>query len=340
MGLVEDNSLLIGKKVLLLSPSFFQYEKEIKDQIEKMGAEVAYINNDPSNIFLVCKGVFERIGLSTKWMIKCFESSVERKIKNRKFDYVLVICGWAVTSRLSKIIRERHLSDNGKMFLYYWDSLSLLGDDISRWDFFDHIFTFDKNDYKIHADRMSFLPLFYINSYSKDVLSVEKDIDLFTVGSFKINRYLDIEHIKKNNPDIHIYSYMFEHKWLIKFHKFFRPKYKDVDISNIKFKKLTANEIVFYYSRSNAILDIPRLGQNGLTMRTFECLGMGKKMVTTNPNVVEYDFYNCNNIYVMDARDKKLPNIEWFKSDFVPLPQDISEKYSLQSWIKHIFFYE
>lgn len=334
------DSQLSGKRVLMLAPSFFNYEIEIKNQIEKLGANVTYINDDPSHLFLAIKGLIRRMKVETKWMVTLFERHIERRIKDEKYDFIFVICGWAVTSLLSKNLRNNHLRVDGKMVLYYWDSLALLGDDIKRWDYYDQIYTFDKKDYLDNSDRMKFLPLFYVDSYSKESPLIEKEIDLFSIGSFKFNRYFNIEKIKTVNPTIRVCSYMFDRRWLITLHKIFRPKYKHIELDNLKFKKLSAEEIVSYYNKSNAILDIPMAGQIGLTMRTFECLAMRKKMVTTNKNVKEYDFYRSENIYVMDSESCVLPDKYWFQHEYVAIPQDIYKKYSIDSWINYIFFYE
>ena len=48
--------------------------------------------------------------------------------------------------------------------------------------------------------------------------------------------------------------------------------------------------IIDIFKKSRAVLDIPIAGQNGLTMRTFECLAMKKKIVTTNENIKQYAF--------------------------------------------------
>ena len=331
--------LLKNKEVLLLAPSFFHYEMELVKGMEREGAHVTYLNNDPSNMFLVIKGVLEQASITTGWMVSWFEDSIARDLKNSKYDSILVVCGWAITSRISGLLRKNHLREGGEMILYYWDSLSLLRDDISRWHYYDRIYTFDRSDYEKHKDRLSFLPLFYINSYSKDNKEISKDYDLFTVGSFKFNRYYDIEEIREKNPDINVCSYMFDSKWVVRFHKLFRPKYKNIDMNKLQFRMLTPEEVRDYYRRSKAVLDIPRENQNGLTIRTFECLAMEKKMVTTNAQIQYYDFYNPENIYVMGS-NKQLPNKEWFDGEYMPLSTDLYEKYSIRSWLKKVLGYE
>ncbi|MGH4139660.1 hypothetical protein [Clostridium sp.] len=70
-------------------------------------------------------------------------------------------------------------------------------------------------------------------------------------------------------------------------------------------------------------------------MRTIETLGARRKMVTTNINIVKYDFYNENNIFVMDEND--LGEIEEFiNNKYVSINDDVYEKYSLHNWVQTI----
>jgi len=71
-------------------------------------------------------------------------------------------------------------------------------------------------------------------------------------------------------------------------------------------------------------------------MRTFESLGAGRKIITTNPNVKKYPFYDQNNIYVIE-RGKIDFNQDFFKSDFSPIANELILTMSLEGWIKEIF---
>ncbi|HDR1313781.1 TPA: hypothetical protein QB375_002130, partial [Pasteurella multocida] len=73
----------------------------------------------------------------------------------------------------------------------------------------------------------------------------------------------------------------------------------------------------------------------GLSFRVFEALHFGKKLITTNYSIVDYDFYHPNNIFVWDGKD-----ISGLKS-FLQLPyfsleQEIILKYSFSHWVKRI----
>ena len=54
---------------------------------------------------------------------------------------------------------------------------------------------------------------------------------------------------------------------------------------------LKGKEMDDVYESSRCVLDSAQAGQLGLTIRVLEALGAKKKLITTNEDVVNYDFY-------------------------------------------------
>ena len=100
-------------------------------------------------------------------------------------------------------------------------------------------------------------------------------------------------------------------------------------------KKISLNEISKYIEKSKALLDVNREGQLGLTFRIFESIGLEKKLITTNPDIVNYDFYNPNNILVIDEENPVIP-VSFFESDYEKLPEEIYKKYTIKGWIENV----
>ena len=86
--------------------------------------------------------------------------------------------------------------------------------------------------------------------------------------------------------------------------------------------------------KSRCILDFPYACQEGLTMRTIEALGAKCKLITTNKNIIQYDFYNEKNIYIIDPITMNLPDEEFILSEYEDIPNDMYLYYSLDSWIE------
>ena len=105
---------------------------------------------------------------------------------------------------------------------------------------------------------------------------------------------------------------------------------------SISFIPLTHRNISELVHESKVILDINHPKQVGLTMRTFEAFGAQKKLITTNADVANYDFYDKNNILVID-RLNPLINNEFLTGPFVAPDEKILLKYSIQGWITDLF---
>lgn len=330
------------KKILLVAPEFFGYYKEIVKVLQNKGAEVYYYNSDPSDFvrnavpFFQSHPLVKSLKISEK-LVARFEDKILYDIKNKgeKFDLLIVINGKYITSRFVNHVKQKHMNEESQTILYYWDSRSVLCDDVDRIRLFDRVLSFDPIDCSESGGVIDFLPLFYIDAYVAQKEYNKKIYDLTSIGSYKYNRYILLDKIKKVNMS-HT-CYFFQYNSLVAFmpHKLFRPKYRSIKLSDISFSKLNKDEISKIYAESKAVLDIPMEGQNGLTMRTFECLGSHMKMITTNRNIVNYDFYKPEYIAIL-GDDCKLPDISWFDNDRIEWPDSIINKYSINAWINNL----
>ena len=115
-----------------------------------------------------------------------------------------------------------------------------------------------------------------------------------------------------------------------------KHKAKDGIITYIN-KHMSLSEVNHYTNRSKVLLDIHRTGQNGLTFRVFESLGLEKKLITTNAEIKNYDFYNPNNILVIDEKKPVIP-VSFFENEYEKIPDSIFEKYTLQGWVNNVIF--
>lgn len=324
--------ILNAKDVLLLCPKFYGYDLEIKSKLEQNGAIVTYENSDTSREILDKVKISRIRGKDATPYIRKFENQLYDSICSKKYDYVIIICGWAITSYLTSKIRSNLLAPGGRMVLYYWDSITRLHDDRKRWNDFDQVFSFDDKDCNDYANQVKHLPLFYCDKYWNKEESI-REYDLATVGTFMYNRYSVLKKIKDNNPSITIrYHLVAPSKIRLYWHKYIKRDCPDIKIDDITTKKMSNEDIVDFYKKANAILDVKAEGQDGLTIRTFETLAMHRKIVTTNPYIKNYIFYDEDNIYVVEDEMCKLPGEDWFRKPF-SIDDDLIKQYSIDSWI-------
>ena len=111
--------------------------------------------------------------------------------------------------------------------------------------------------------------------------------------------------------------------------------FRGVKKSEVHFQMLSFEQLYKVYSDSRCIVDVENPGQHGLTMRSIETIGLKRKFITTNKDIVNYDFYNPNNIMVID-RIKPVVDVSFFEKPYEELPCDIYEKYSLKNWVLQV----
>lgn len=98
-------------------------------------------------------------------------------------------------------------------------------------------------------------------------------------------------------------------------------EFHNAHYSEFHFDPLAGKEMDRVFANSKCVLDSAQAGQIGLTIRVLEALGAKKKLITTNEDVVNYDFYREENIYVYDGHfDLKAP---FFNSDYVEVENSV-----------------
>jgi hypothetical protein len=60
-------------------------------------------------------------------------------------------------------------------------------------------------------------------------------------------------------------------------------------------------EVIHLYAQSQAIVEILQEGQKGSTMRAIEAGYLGKKLITTNTDIIKQRYYHPNNIFLLSA---------------------------------------
>lgn len=67
----------------------------------------------------------------------------------------------------------------------------------------------------------------------------------------------------------------------------------------------------------------------------MECIFFGKKLITNNDDVVHYDFYNENNVFLLNQRD--LAELPQFMSTEFLLDKDVTSRYTKEYWMESFF---
>lgn len=221
--------------------------------------------------------------------------------------------------------------------MYQWDSEKNLPYSTGIHKYMDQLYSFDRNDCH-NSSKYTFLPLFYTRMYEEigQEEAPEYRYDCSYIGTAHPQKFKDINAVSAAIKDVmprqHIYHYM-PSKLKFIYHKLLAPEFKGVKMSEFQTEKVSSGHVREIFKESRCVLDAPQAGQTGLTIRTIECLGAKRKLITTNKDIINYDFYNERNILVFDG-GRIDGNSQFFTSEYEEVDEATYKKYSLREWLK------
>jgi hypothetical protein len=312
-------------KILFCCPDYFNIykviEKGIKDNLDAEVKTIVFRDYKYKNNFQKIKNFIYKsfLNVNLKKQIASNER-ISTVSKNEIFDYLFIIGpDFLIKKDLESIIKKSKTS-----IVYYWDSFDNIDRYKETFSLFDVAYSFEPNDVKKY--NLKFLTNFYhLSNIHPDTTN-----DVYFIGSYderfktvlKISNYL-----KSKNKSTKIHIHCTKKKIL--------HEKQNCDVVFIK-KPISITESEKLFQNSKVILDVQKKVQNGLTFRVFEAMGHQKKLITTNADIINYDFYNPNNIFIWDENTIEIPE-SFFETNYEELPSDILKKYSIDNWVKQIF---
>lgn len=327
---------LLNKKILFISPRFFDYEKEIILKLEEMGATVFFIDDRPKNdIFTKFVIRFNLHNIYEYNVVTHYKKSLG-KLSNINIDYVFVNTPEGLTESILLLIKKFY--PKSIYILYMWDSFRNRPNAKKILKYFDKKFTFDSLDAK--ENQMKFRALFYIDSYITKQYETQNDYKLCFIGTAHTDRYLIVRNLFKNtrlNISNNFTFFYLQSKVMYLYKKVFEKAFREVPLDAVSFKPLSKKEARNTILKSECVIDIHHPLQVGLTMRSLEALGARKKIITTNKDIINYDFYSSNNIQIIDRTNPSI-NLDFFEMPFKDYESELYFKYSIQGWLNELFF--
>jgi len=323
------------KKILLITPNYMDYTDIILNGISEYQDADAYLitttGNDLKfeyqNSFHRIQNFFSKLILQKNQKKIFYSNSIKRKLKDlfeehSFFDDILIL-------RPDLIKEHLHfIKDHGnRLIAYFWDSFSRMPRGKETIQFFDKFLCFEPKDAKDH--KLLFLP----NFYSPDLIITKTGMphfDLSYVASYD-DRIETLERILVSLSSLDLKTNI---NIIAKKH----TGSKNKNEKNITWftDVLPRKETIRIMSDSKVLLDIAQAKQDGLSFRIFEAMKLEKKLITTNRSVVDYDFYDPQNIFVWE-HEQTIPAKDFFINPYSPIPPEILNKYSLQKWVNTIF---
>lgn len=320
------------KKILFIGLNFFGYDDAIHQELKNNNYEVDFFSG-------LTPITFKRkalIRLNFKKHLKNEEENYQNLIiREIKSDYNIVFIIGGIETSESFIIKIKKKNPNAKFILYLWDSFDRLPNIQSVLHCFTSVYSFDRLDC-LNSPSLIFLPLFYRNEYSKALIN-ENKYDIYHLGSQHSNRLRIIKQIALQCDEkglTHIFRLRVGKITFLR-NIIFGGELKGAR-SFLIFEDWSHEKNASYIEKAKAILDIQHPTQVGLTMRTIELLSMQKKIITTNKDIVNYDFYSPENVFIIDTENPVIDE-EFFSKPNLVIEKAIIEKYSVRSWVKAIF---
>ena len=332
---MDTPRFLTGKKILFISAKLFSISDNIRREMERLGAEVDYFDERPSNT-AVMKALIRINRALVASTIDRYYDDILTSTSARDYDYILFTKGESVSARQLRRLRDLH--PRATLILYNWDAIyyNRHADDINAC--FDRVVTFDRMD--AAALSMEFLPLFYTPDYSAVPAMADSRIDYAAafIGTTHSDRYAIATSIVREltgyGQKVMMYFY-FQSRMM-----YYKRMYIDRIIGRewkdcFYFSPLSHTQILDAYSHTVALIDVQWPHQRGLTMRSIEALGARRKLITTNRDIVNYDFYDDANILVIDRDHPHVPRA-FLETPYRAVPQHIYDNYSIDSWLQRL----
>lgn len=315
------------KKCLLICPSFFGYDIEIKNALERNGYLVTLYDERPFS-GVIGKSLI-RLGLSflTKLFIKNYYNKVFDTTDDH-YDLLLIINPESITPDI--LIRFKDKCD--KVIVYMWDSFKNKKKSHELINYADVFFTFEPRD--ADAYNIKYKSLFYVPEFICEPAHGSVLFDVSFVGTAHSLRFKVVNEIARGHNQLIFFYCPSKIVFFIK--KFFLKELSGMKIDDVSFIPLNRKTVVDILKSSKAVIDIAHPKQNGLTMRTIESIGSQRKLITTNKNVKNYDFYNESNVLVIENEINSKVISDFLALNYITLPADVREKYYIDNWIRDI----
>lgn len=257
--------------ILILKDNYNSFEQYYLDKLNECGVDAEFYYTSSSML----RKVFTHYALP-------FESLWYGGWKNNLDTYDCIIVFDSLHSaNLLKYIRKRYRK---RLIFWHWNPIKK-DKDIAILEETNKIcehWTFNPNDAKKYGMNLNNQFFFYQNQED-----VSKEETVFFVGTDK-GRYEKIVAISDNLKntgmaiDFHVISMDYNDT-----RKYVEKTYMEYD------------EVISHIRKSKAVVEIVQDGQNGLTARALEAMFFETKLITSNKEIRNFNFYNSRNIFII-----------------------------------------
>ncbi|HLS38726.1 MAG TPA: hypothetical protein VK023_10690 [Sphingobacterium bovisgrunnientis] len=328
------------KKILLLVPDDYSLYILIEKNLKELGFEVTTILHN--SVRFKYKNISQRLSNLFRKLIDG-NTNYKKKLKDahaaaclvkeidrfNRFDYCLVIRA----DFFHKDVLHKAKEKSDFIVSYHYDGLRRNPAIYGRIPLFDRFYVFDEEDLISDGKIKTYLSHNFYFDY-EEVEKREPIYDLYFLGFYNDTRedlllkFCDLARRCLGN---------------VKFQVVFLPKNMDrlAEYERRGIECLTElvpfEEYLQRVEQAKVIVDFVISDHKGLSFRIFEGVKYQKKVITTNANVVKYDFYTPDNFYVLDYDSlNEAELLKFVNTSFKPIDESVRLKYSFSCWIKDV----
>lgn len=309
-------------KITIISFDNWGFNQHIVNSLIENNHEVRHIDFSKfkykyPNFFFKVYNFFLKLFFKQNLKTKFYGKKILNELKKNteKQDLILTIKGDFIAPEYAKQIKNY----TKKSTAFFNDNIKRCPKIIGVLNCFDKVYSFEKEDCEKYNLKHK---TNFIYNFKGVNLENEFSKTVFNISSLG----------KRVNLIVKIATELKRQKITYKILIFDRKKklINNLLVTSLQ-QTIPLDEVNKYIESAGCLLDLQRENQSGLSFRVFESIGLHKKLITTNIHIKEYDFYNENNILIIDSQNPTIP-FDFFEKPFVEIPLKIIEKYKLSGW--------
>jgi hypothetical protein len=313
------------KKVLIIAPKFMGYMEKVAEELRKNNSlEITDIHIPEykyPNLSLKVKNFFlKKIAKDLKFEYR--ENYIKKIIGNINYDTILIVR----PDMLSFKNLEQLKSKTPLLKAYFFDGINHYQRKLKTLKYFNEVYSFEPGD----CEKFGLIPITNFIYKETQINSESKKLkySVFNISSYDKKRFPILLKISSN-----LKNQRKDFKIIVKTNK----KVFTNNLIEIILEPMSFEDIKLILMESICMLDLGQIKKHrGLTFRVFEAMGFHKKLITNNPDIINYDFYDPQNILIIDENNINIPD-SFLYSSYNPIPKKIYEKYTLTTWVKTVF---
>lgn len=322
-------------KILLISSDFFDSTKIILSEFKRRNLDFKYYDVRPA-FSSFDKFLFQKSPVFHRRRMAEYVSKIIAENKSIPYSVLLLVNPFTFSEeeigKLTRAFPQAH------RILYLWDALDNYPNQKSFFSYFDEVYSFQKSDaekYHLLYQPTYFDPTLLAAQLSKDFV----DVDVSFLGSSYPNRYRLFKAMGSYLQNLGIstdFRLFFKSKGTYVFRKMTDRNYRDSKSSDFFYQPVSTegkNQLLLH---SKAVVDIPFEAQTGLSQRAIETLILGKKLITTNQAIKDYDLYDSDNVALITMNDFSTITREFLMRPSKTYSLDVLKEYSISAFLDRL----